>query len=105
MATKKKHGTDFSVATYQYLDCREQHIWKHYDGTLVPKERIAYQVQKCAQCGMKRNRVLSTRTGEVGKVLRRSYRAPSDYYVPGGLDWRDLGEIRMHNFLDSLNGT
>lgn len=103
MATKKQtRDSVFDPATYEYADCREQHIWQHYDGTLVPKEKIAYQVQKCANCTTKRKRILSIRTGEVGKVLSRSYKYVEGYSVPGGLDWRDLGEIRMRNFLAQL---
>ena len=100
MATKA--DMTFDVKTYPYLDCREQHIWGHYDGSIDNKTKVAYRIQKCANCDMKRVQVLSMRVTDYGKVIKRNYQAPEGYYVPGGLDWRDLGQIRMHNFLAEI---
>lgn len=99
---KKTSAGNFDVKSYPYLDCREQHIWKPFDGAVDNKLKIAHRVQQCANCEMKRHQVLSMRATDYGKVISRQYRAPEGYYVPGGLDWRDLGEIRMHNFLAEI---
>lgn len=101
-----KASTTFDIKTYAYTDCREQHVWKPYDGHIDKKNKLGIQVQRCNQCGMKRRRVLdiSSTAKPYGKVLSRTYIAPVDYYVKGGLSAGELGQIRVRNFIEALKG-
>lgn len=102
MAKYKSPNPNFDLKTYAYTDCREQHKWNHYEGHIDKKNKIAVQVQNCGQCDMKRKRIMSMHEMTWGKTLSRTYLAPVDYYVKGGLTSLELGQIRMANFLADL---
>lgn len=99
-----KKPPTFDVNTYPYLDCREQHVWEPYDGVIDKQAKLAYRIQKCAHCPMRRHTLISMRAHDYGDVVSRSYRPPKDYRIPGGLDHRDRGRIRMANFLREISG-
>jgi hypothetical protein len=98
MATNKK----FNPVTYPYARCREQHVWEFHDGAIDQKNKLAYRIQKCANCPTRRHTIFSTRPGAEGEIESRTYRYPTDYQVKGGLDRFDLGRVRYHNFLQEL---
>lgn len=100
-ATPKK----FNVNGYAYPECREQHVWTPYDGTIDEKQKVAFRVQKCANCPTKRHQVLSMRQADYGQTIRSHYLYPDDYRVPGGLDKYDKGRLRMRNFLEEISGS
>jgi hypothetical protein len=92
----------FDPQTYPYLQCREQHDWKFYDGTILEAAREIHIVKKCANCGTKRPRVLSMRGGSRGAVESTNYKHPKDYQIRGGLSADERGEIRLRNALALL---
>ena len=96
--------TKFDAASYPYPECREQHVWTPYDGTIDQKDKLAYRTQKCANCPTKKHSVISMRALNYGETVCASYVYPPDYKVEGGLDKRDRGAIRMANFLHELDG-
>ena len=101
--SKKVKKAKVDISKYPYTDCREQHVWRPYDGALDNKRMVAYRVQKCANCDTKRHSILSLRAADYGQLVKASsYRYPDDYQVPGGLDRFDRGQIRMHNFLAEI---
>ncbi len=106
-AAKKKKvplNQRLDIGDYPYTECREQHVWKPYDGTIDNRAKLAYRVQKCANCPTKRHSVLSLRAEDYGQLVKPSrYNWPSDYRVEGGLDRADLGHIRMANFLREVS--
>jgi hypothetical protein len=103
MAKASTAKKKFNPKTYPYPECREQHTWKPYDGTIDDKAQRAYRVQRCRFCGTKRHSVLSTHPDNAGQLVKPStYVYPDDYQVEGGLDKRDRGLIRFHNFLEEM---
>lgn len=99
-----KKSATFSVDSYPYVECREQHHWQPYDGAVDAKAKLAYRVQKCANCPTKKHSTLSMRAVDYGQTVRSYYHYPTDYRVPGGMDTAVRGQIRMHNFLIELGG-
>lgn len=103
--SKKPLSQRVSIELYPYTECREQHVWKPYDGSMDHKAGLAFRVQKCANCPTKRHSILSLRKSDYGQLVRPSYyHYPVDYKVEGGLDKADRGHLRMHNFLQELKG-
>lgn len=101
MATNKPDKTHkFNVKTYPYTQCREQHIWMPYNAAI--QKKLAYQIQKCANCPMRRHRVISLRAHDYGTILSRSYRPPKDYRITGGVTANERGQIRVHNFMSEM---
>jgi hypothetical protein len=92
----------FDAAAYPYPECREQHVWKPYDGTIDKVNKVSERIQKCAQCPTKRYTTLSMKPSTYGQIERSSYKYPNDYQVKGGLTISDRGVIRMFNFLDEV---
>lgn len=90
------------IKSYPYTDCREQHVWRPYDGTVDNKAGVAYRVQKCAHCPTKKHTILSLHKTDYGQVIRSYYNYPTDYRVEGGMNAADRGLIRMHNFLRDI---
>jgi hypothetical protein len=99
----KKVEKSFDVKVYPYAECREQHAWKPYDGVIDKRAKRAYRIQKCDNCSTKRHVILSMAAADYGEVISRSYHYPKGYQVTGGIDHRDRGLIRMHNFLADLD--
>lgn len=100
MAKKPIH--DFSVKTYPYVECREAHVWRHYDAAIDRKERLGYSIQKCANCETKRHRIISLRKPNFGQVLTRSYSYPKEYQIVGGLSAPERGQIVAYNFMEAF---
>lgn len=99
----KKKSNAFSAAEYAYPVCREQHVWKPYDGTIDEKAKLAYRVQVCENCPTKKHSVISLRTADYGQFDRTSrYSYPEDYQVTGGLTKGDKGRLRARNFFEEL---
>lgn len=101
----KGKETELSAATftpekYQYNNCREQHIWRPYDGRIDNKAKIAYRVQVCANCGMKKRSQLSLYKEDLGQLIKSaSYKQPPGYRIAGGIGAEERGLIRVHNFM------
>ena len=89
------------IEEYPYAECRDQrHHWKPFDAVLDYKEGIAYRIQQCGNCPTKKHSLLSLRKTNYGELLGHvRYSYPRNYFIPGGLDKRDLGQMRMHNVL------
>lgn len=108
MATQPKSPKaklKFDPSTYEYPECREQHIWRPYDGTVDEKAHRAYRVQKCRGCGTKRYSTLYYQVSpelDGQHVKSPTYSYPEDYQVEGGMDRLDRGRLRIHNFLEEL---
>lgn len=95
------------LATYPYPECREKHDFQAYEGWIDDQRRMAHRIQRCPRCGTFKKSWLSTKEGREGMLLKASsYTYPKDrgYQVPGGLDARDLGVLRMANFMRELKG-
>ena len=100
---KKPLWKRMNIESYPYAECREQHVWRPFDGALDHKAQVAYRVQKCAHCPTKKHSTFSLRKTDYGQLLESSrYSYPSDYRVQGGLDKADRGHIRMFNFLREI---
>lgn len=100
MAKKK---STFDPSSYAYPVCREQHVWKPYDGTIDEKTKLAYRVQVCENCPTKKHSVISLRNADYGQLDRSSrYSYPEDYQVAGGLDRAGKGRLRARNFFEEL---
>lgn len=95
----------FNILLYPYPECREQHIWRFYDGSIDEKAQLGYKVQKCENCPSKRHLVISMVTGKrVTKNFR--YDKPEDYAIPGGITANDKAKLVLRNFLEDLeNGS
>lgn len=102
MAKAKVKERQFNPAEYAYPVCREQHVWKPYDGTVDEKAKVAYRVQVCDNCPTKKHSVISLRNADYGQLDSTRYSYPEDYQVPGGLDKRDKGRLRARNFFEEL---
>lgn len=99
MAKKNKPiNQKFDVATYPYLDCREQHSWKPFNAVIDQKQKLGFRTLKCANCPTKRYSVISLRVADYGDIISNSYRYPKDYRIEGGLGRRDRSLVRIHNF-------
>lgn len=94
----------FDPAFYPYPECREQHIWLPYDGTLDHKNKVAERIQKCMNCPTKRYQLLSLKESNKGQTIKSNYGYPTDYQVKGGLTKADKGLIRLHNFMEEIQG-
>jgi hypothetical protein len=89
---------------YPYTMCREQHHWTPYDGRLDEKHKQAFRIQKCANCPTLKKSVLSLYPNDYGQLIRSTYLYPKDYKIVGGIDAKDLGRMRMANFLSEIDG-
>lgn len=89
---------------YPYPECRgEHHDWQPYDGRIDEKARRCYRVQRCPNCTTKKKSILSLRDSDYGLLVKpATYDWPKDYRVPGGVDRRDLGRMRMPHILAEI---
>jgi len=92
----------FDPAKYQYTECREQHQWRPYDGTIDNKAKIAFRVQKCANCTMRKYSQISLYPNDYGQLISSYYKQPPGYRIPGGIGTQERGLIRVHNFMNEI---
>lgn len=94
----------FSSDGYAYPHCRaDQHVWTPYDGSIDEKAKLAFRVQKCANCPTKRKTILSMRPSDFGQLVKSStYSYPQDYKIAGGAGRDIKGQLRMRNFFDEI---
>jgi hypothetical protein len=100
---KSKAGSSvqgvFDPEKYQYTECREQHHWVPYDGAIDVKAQIAFRVQRCSNCTMRKYTQISLYPKDYGQLLSSYYKQPPGYRIPGGIGPAERGQIRVHNFM------